>query len=219
MLELKQDKKIKLLRGFTLAESLLAILILTMSIMTPLGLALQSLKYSSIAVEKIEATYMAEEAIEMIYNIKKSAEIYCSDVSNPHSVCNNYFNDYFINADVIDSKCLGVDASGTKYCNFDNSNIIVDISGDMSVKIKNVDNAKRFLSKNTTGISSAVYSVTDYQRRINISEADVNELDVSVGPGGWPNSAKITVIVCIRNSGTCDENSENKVILQNYVSR
>ena len=216
LLKLNQNR----IRGFTLVESLMAILILTTAIIAPLSLAMQTLRYSKIATEKIEATYMAEEAIEMIYNVKKSAEVYCSDPASPSAICTNYFTDYFLDQNnlsenVIDTKCFGFASGGIKrYCNFDISNIIYDPL-DKITKLKYVNSEFVYLIKNDSGLSSATNAKNNFKRSVNISLADNN----SVGPLSNSNSILVTSIVCTREAGDCDENSQNKVILQSLIAR
>lgn len=219
-------KEIQNTKGFTLVETLMSILILTLSIMAPLSLAMQTVKYSRIATQKMEATYLAEEAIEMIYNIKKSAEIYCA-MNMTDTLCyENYFSDYFLDQSslpnqVLDSKCFGKISSAInapkKYCNFDHNNIIYNST---KTQLKNVNDnlseMKTYLQKNTSGLASITSSKTTYQRAINISVIDNNKDSYGVGKA---HSALVTSIVCIQESGVCDENSSNKVILTNLVSR
>ena len=215
--KLNQNK----MRGFTLVESLMAILILTTAIIAPLSLAMQTLRYSKIATEKIEATYMAEEAIEMVYNIKKSAEVYCSDPASPSAICTDYFVNYFLDQttptdSVIDTKCSGFISGGIKrFCNFDISNIIYD-QLDKTTKLKNIDSTFVYLLKNDNGLSSATNAKNNFKRSINISPVDQNSNGVNYIN---PNSILVTSIVCTREVGECDENSQNKVILQSLIAR
>ena len=207
------------MRGFTLVESLMAILILTTAIIAPLSLAMQTLRYSKIATEKIEATYMAEEAIEMIYNVKKSAEVYCSDPASPSAICTNYFTDYFLDQNnlsenVIDTKCFGFAIGGIKrFCNFDISNIVY--ASDKTTKLKNIDSTSVYLLKNDSGLSSATNAKNNFKRSVNITQTDFN----SFGQLSNSNSILVTSIVCTREEGECDENSQNKVILQSLIAR
>ena len=214
------------MRGFSLVESLMAILILTIAIMAPLALAMQTLKYSRIATEKMEGTYMAEEGVEMLYNVKESARIYCTDSSDVR--CANYFNNYFLDQEagvnnVIDSDCFGYDllSSKSNYCNFDASNIVVDIA-DKSVRLSGVDTSKDYVLKSDSSLvtslntGSAVANYTNYKRSINITPIDFAK-DVS-GAGTY-RSALITIVVCIRERSVCDENSVNRIIIQDIMSR
>jgi Tfp pilus assembly protein PilV len=203
------------LRGFALVESLMAILIIMISIMAPLGLALQTVKYSNIAIEKMEATYIAEEAIEMIINLKKSAEIYCVDANIPE--CDNYFNNYFLDQsqsinNVISSQCYD-----QNYCNFDFSNFVYDSSSlSKTLKLQNIDSNKIYIQKNNENLSTASDIKSIFQRKINVRAVDLP--GASVGSGVY-NSVIVTSIVCIRENNTCDENSENVVIIKNLLSK
>ena len=204
-------------RGFTLIESLMSILILTISIMAPLELSLQTVKYSRIALEKVRSTYIAEEAVEMINNIKKSAEIYCSDPAAPLPMCYDYFGGYFLNGGVLDNKCVGLDISGgKKFCNFDFSNMEVSPL-DKSVKLTNVNSSYSYIIKNNLDVSSATSQNTGLKRSINITFIDNNIPDGQ--SAGSPGSALITSIVCVREVGICNESSANKVVLENLISR
>lgn len=230
------------MRGFSLVESLMAILILTMSIMAPLSLALQTVKYSRIATQKMEATYMAEEAIEIIQNVKKSAEVFCADSNNSSSnngPCDNdYFLSYFLDQtnsgdNVLDSDCVGnipLNLNSKNFCNIDMSNIAE--GNDKSIKLQGAESnsgpsPKNFLIKNSnTGsedLSFTTAQITDYKRSINITILDSNK-DSTDTNSGYNNSVLVTSIVCIKdgidwNTSVCDENTVNKVMLQNLVSR
>lgn len=54
--------------GFTLVETLIAVLILVVSVVTPLSIASQAIVYSAIARDQIAATNLAQEAIDFIRN-------------------------------------------------------------------------------------------------------------------------------------------------------
>lgn len=214
--------KYKKIKGFSLVETLMAILILTLSIMAPLALAMQTVRYSRIATQKMEATYLAEEAVEIIYNVKKSAEIYCG-VSPEDSRCNGeYFNDYFLdqnptdsNDRIIDSNCYGRNVGGSrKYCNIDYTSVVYD-NNSKKTFLKIIDPNMRYVAKTTNGLALATSTQTFYKRSFNVTRIDNNTRD----GGGRNHSALITSIVCIQEAGNCDENSENKIMIQNIVSR
>jgi Tfp pilus assembly protein PilV len=61
----KQDKNQE---GFTLVETLIAVLILVTSVVTPLSIASQAMVYSATARDQIIASNLAQEAIDFIRN-------------------------------------------------------------------------------------------------------------------------------------------------------
>ncbi len=58
--------------GFTIIESLVAVMILVMSVTGPLALAARGLSFSTYAREEITAFYLASEGMETIRNIRDS---------------------------------------------------------------------------------------------------------------------------------------------------
>lgn len=58
------------IRGYTLLETLVAILILSLSIVVPMTIASRTLVSSTIAREQIVAIYLAQEGIEAIRNLR-----------------------------------------------------------------------------------------------------------------------------------------------------
>lgn len=59
-----------MIRGFTLIETLVAITLLTVSVVAPIGLAEQSLQSAYYARDQITASYLAQDAIEAIRGIR-----------------------------------------------------------------------------------------------------------------------------------------------------
>jgi len=59
-------RKSELRRGFTLLETLVAISIITLTIVGPLAMAAQASKLISVAKNQLTANYLAQEAIELI---------------------------------------------------------------------------------------------------------------------------------------------------------
>lgn len=77
--EIRSDVRSRLLRttdygqqthGFTLIETLVAISILTIAIVAPMGLTAQSLAVASYARDQITAFYLAQEGIEAVRDIR-----------------------------------------------------------------------------------------------------------------------------------------------------
>jgi putative endonuclease len=74
MRELKKriglDAKAKVVRGFTLIETLVAISLLTIAVVAPIALTAQSLQSAYYARDQITGYYLAQEAIEAVRSIR-----------------------------------------------------------------------------------------------------------------------------------------------------
>jgi prepilin-type N-terminal cleavage/methylation domain-containing protein len=76
----------KLRTGFTLVETLVAISLLTVAIVAPMGLAAQSLQSAYYARDQITAFYLAQEAIESIRAIRDSQVLQIAKSSSGSSI-------------------------------------------------------------------------------------------------------------------------------------
>ncbi len=59
-------------RGFTLVETLIALFVLTIGLVGPIGLASKTLRAGQNAEDKVTAVYLAQEATEFVKNIRDS---------------------------------------------------------------------------------------------------------------------------------------------------
>lgn len=64
-------------KGFTLLETLASIAILSIVVIGPLSVTINSSSYARVTKDTIVATYLAEEAIEMLQNQYDSLYVYC----------------------------------------------------------------------------------------------------------------------------------------------
>ncbi len=75
------------MRGFTLIETLVAVTVLTMIIIGPLGLATKSISASLLSQNQITAFYLAQEAIEYVINIRDNNFLQGANWLNGLSPC------------------------------------------------------------------------------------------------------------------------------------
>ncbi|MDQ5957249.1 MAG: hypothetical protein QG614_224 [Patescibacteria group bacterium] len=213
-------------KGFSLVETLMAVLILTIAIMAPLTLAMQTVKYSRIAIQKMESTYLAEEGIEIIQNLKKSAQIYCGVYAEDQRCTKEYFNDYFLdqqiigtNDIIIDSDCFGY-LFGTnikKYCSMDFNNLVYNNTNKKTYLTSAILSSNNtYLTKTPNGMAESTSTPSIYKRSINVTPIDLNE---DIDGFARYRSVLVTSIICIQENSICNESSENKIMLQNLISR
>lgn len=69
-------------KGFTIIETLVATMILTMTILGPLTVAINSATYARQVKDIVTATYLAQEAIELLRHQQSSVYIRCSQPSS-----------------------------------------------------------------------------------------------------------------------------------------
>ena len=69
-------------RGFTLIETMVAISLLTMSIVAPISLTAQSLESALYARDQITAFYLAQEAIEAVRSIRDGQILQITQTAN-----------------------------------------------------------------------------------------------------------------------------------------
>jgi Tfp pilus assembly protein PilV len=74
---LSQHSKIKNLKGLTLLETLVAILVISLTIIGPLSFLATSSSYAKQTREAIVATYLAEEAAELLQNRYDALYVQC----------------------------------------------------------------------------------------------------------------------------------------------
>lgn len=67
---LARRNKLTATRGFTLVETLVAVFILTVAIVSPMSIASQALSSARYAKEQVTAFYLAQEGIELARNIR-----------------------------------------------------------------------------------------------------------------------------------------------------
>lgn len=110
----KKEKTEK--KGFTLVETLVAIFVLTLSIMGPMAAAQSSLKASFVARDQITAFYLAQDSIESIKALRDSVYV--------NNVRNNETNDWL---DLL-SDCKPDNSDGAnKYCKVINTNNPIEL--------------------------------------------------------------------------------------------
>jgi len=87
-LKLQFNKKTNNKTGLTLVETLVAVSILTIAVIGPLGIIAQALHTSYYTRDQMTAHYLAQEAIEYVRNLRdnKSIEITGAVVGNPEVV-------------------------------------------------------------------------------------------------------------------------------------
>ena len=98
--------------GFTLIETLIAVLILVVSVVTPLSIASQAMVYSATARDQIIASNLAQEAIDFIRNERDR-----SALNNPGPIPNRFDN--FLDK-------FGVYTSPSTYC-FSSAGCAIDV--------------------------------------------------------------------------------------------
>ncbi|MEK7156326.1 MAG: prepilin-type N-terminal cleavage/methylation domain-containing protein, partial [Patescibacteria group bacterium] len=67
-----QNSKLKTTAGFTLVETLVAVMLLSVAVVAPMSLAARSLGSAYYARDQITAFYLAQEAIEALRSIRDS---------------------------------------------------------------------------------------------------------------------------------------------------
>ncbi len=84
-------------KGFTLIETMIAITLLSVSIVAPMMLTVQSLSSAYYSRDQITASYLAQEAIEQVHQIRDNQILEIAKASNASSI--NIFGDIPLNKD------------------------------------------------------------------------------------------------------------------------
>lgn len=110
----KQINKYK--SGFTLVETLVAIIIFTTSVLALMVVLSNNLSSINYAKKKLGAVFLAQEGLEYMRNIRDTYILYTPDTSNPNSPTDNAWNNFRI-------KTADCNSSLGKSCYFDNTTI------------------------------------------------------------------------------------------------
>ncbi len=96
--------------GFTLVETLIAISIFTISIVSLLVVLSQGIAHTNYAKQKMIASYLAQEGVEYMRNMRDTFVLYDSSGAQ-------------VGWDAFNSKLVAASCDGVNGCYFDNSNL------------------------------------------------------------------------------------------------
>lgn len=144
-------KKIDRKKGFTLVETLVAVLVLSIAVAGAFSAAQTGLKTANGAKNQITAFYLAQDAFEYIRNMRDTAKL-----SDPENGFSNFRNDLSI----CSSKCFvdTQESGGLSACSSDS---------DCTLKINN-------------GIYGSVGNSSSFIRTVHVTENSSNEVKVEV---------------------------------------
>ena len=161
--------KKKLSRGFTLVETLVAISIFTVSILSLMAVVSQSITNTNYAKKKIIASYLAQEGVEYMRNLRDTFVLY-----SPTS--QEGWDDF-------DDMLTSESCFASNGCYFDDQNLNY---GDTSMPIVDItldgcsSSCPTLFYNETTGKYGYTGGVdSEYIRKIKVTTVSANELKVS----------------------------------------
>lgn len=166
-------------RGFTLIETLLAVLLLTTAIAGPLTIASNALNSGVVAKDQITAFYLAQDAMEYVRFIRDTACLRTA-ASAPAGGCPVSGADGWL-YDLVQGGCVSADANNPVYCKIDS--VQGTVSTFASTDILKYDSSNRYYSY-TTGTQTP----QQFTRKISI-----------INDPATPDEATVTVTVTWRN--------------------
>ena len=189
-------------RAFAMMESLVAISILLTTIVAPLTLSIQSLKYTRLANDRTLASYIASQTVEFANNYRQELRLVCT-------------NDL---AGTI-TNCAG-DPSKSSLQIFIGSFGTYDMTGLPANTVKNLNcslyqnpTSKEYTCEVAT--SSVANLKTVYKRALVVSGND--SFTYAGGGSGYNITAKVISIICYGKALTCDENTKDSVKVYSYI--
>ncbi len=157
-------------KGFTILESIVAIMILSLSISGVFSAIQQSLSQSIIAKDEVKAFYLAQEAIEVIRNKRDANQLY--KIENP-STSNTWLTGI--------SKDVGDPCSFGKVCQVDATSTYLDLSLTYC-NSSSWGSCENLRQDSTTFLYS--YDGSDpeinFKREVKIESINANEVAVTV---------------------------------------
>ncbi len=199
---MKIEKKIDL-RAFAMMESLVAISILLTTIIAPLTLSIQSLKYTKLANDRTLASYIASQTVEFANNYRQELRLVCvNDTAGSIPNCAGDPSKASLQI-FINSFSGGYDMTG----------LPVNTVKLLPCSLYQNPTSKEYTCETAT--SSVANTKTVYKRNIVVSGTD--SFSYTGGGSGYNIAAKVISIICYGKALTCDEDTKDSVKVYNYI--
>ncbi len=199
---MKTNNKISL-KAFAMMESLVAISILLTTIVAPLTLSIESLKYTKLANDRTLASYIASQTAEFANNYRQELRL----------VCTNDTAGSIVNCTGDPSKAslqIFINSFGGSY---DMTGLPVNTVKLLPCSLYQNPTSKEYTCEIAT--SSVANIKTVYKRNIVVSGTD--DFNYAGGGAGYNIAAKIISIICYGKALTCDENTKDSVKIYSYI--
>lgn len=167
-------------RGFTLVESLVAIAILSISILGTYTAVQNSLQFSTIAKDQITAFYLAQEGMEFIKNVRDENALWSINSVANSGLPRSWI--YGLSSATTDPCWYGGSGTGQKTCTID-SNVGFDNAGVVSCGggFGSCANIKQDTTTGLFGYSSGgTWVATNFKREIQFTQNSANEVVVTI---------------------------------------
>lgn len=242
--------------GFEMVEALVAIVILTLAIIGPMALAVQTAKYSRVSLDRVVGSYLADEGLDLMINYRQSLQVYCNSEYLEPAVTNPCGNGEVVYRPSLSSLFMFISDFGD--CADTSAGCVIDVD-TFDYGPAGVSEPKIITGGNNGGIKKATDSscpvlyvsnrslascdtdlqdgeVTKFTRIVyvrEITEADIrkchslttDEQDCLNGGNVLPASqvAEVVSVVCPNappngDGVTCNEDSENAIVVRAYVT-
>jgi prepilin-type N-terminal cleavage/methylation domain-containing protein len=157
-------------RGFTLIETLLAVLILATAIVGPLTIAAKGLQLSLISKDRVIAAFLAQDAIEYVHFLRDSNRL--SNSSSWLSGLDSTSNGHTTNAAGGQSTCVGANACIVDSLKDQVTNCGASVAACAS-QLLYFDSSTGVYTYTTTSNTQTIFSRTVQITMVGTTEADV----------------------------------------------
>jgi hypothetical protein len=191
------------IRAFAMMESLVAISILLTTIVAPLTLSIQSLKYTKLANDRTLASYIASQTVELANNYRQELRL----------VCTNDLAGTITNCAGDPSKSslqIFINSFGGSY---DMTGLPANTVKNLSCSLYQNPTSKEYTCEAAT--SSVANIKTVYKRALVVNGND--SFNYAGGAPGYNINAKVISIICYGKALTCDENTKDSVKVYSYI--